>query len=293
MLEQVAGFLACPICKGPLIFEGKKSGHRFVNGYFRCGKGHVYQVEEEIGLFKDAGFSTKEFRWNVDVADEKKYDETRKQYDSYLGQDQKIAMQEMLGRLIGHVAESRARSGNMVLDVATGMGAFILPLIERCSRDALVIGTDIDERPLRGAMNKARKAGGYHRLSLIVTDAKRLSFKASSFPTISSWFGLDNVPETALAFKESARVLRTGGRVFFTSLWLKENSESMQLAEKHHVCQIASEGRLKKALKKAGLVLERVEEIYSGVWLHNPMDLLPVEGDEYAHVIVQAKKPTD
>jgi ubiquinone/menaquinone biosynthesis C-methylase UbiE len=164
-------------------------------------------------------------------------------------------------------------------------------LIGECSGDAFVIGTDIDERPLRGTMNKARKAGNYDKFSLVVTDAKHLAFKNSSFSTISSYFGFDNIPETVPALKESARVLRIGGQIFFSSLWLKENSGSMRLAEKHGVCQIAGESRLKKALKEAGLILDQVEETYTGVWPYNPMDLLPLEGEEYAHVIVQARKP--
>jgi ubiquinone/menaquinone biosynthesis C-methylase UbiE/uncharacterized protein YbaR (Trm112 family) len=291
MHEQVADFLACPICRTSLVFEGERANNRFVSGYFKCGNGHVYQVKDEIGLFKDMKVSAKEFKWEVDVADEEKYDEIRKQYYFYFEKDQKIAMQKMVDKLVGYVAASCAESLNVVLDVATGMGTFILPLIEECSDDALVIGTDIDERPLRGVMNKARKACTYHKLSLVVTDAKHLSFKNSTFSTISSYFGFDNVPDTASAFKESARVLQIGGHMFFSSLWVKENSESMRLAERHGVCQIASECRLKKVLRKAGLILERVEEIYCGVWPHNPMDLLPVEGDEYVHVIVQAKKP--
>jgi ubiquinone/menaquinone biosynthesis C-methylase UbiE/uncharacterized protein YbaR (Trm112 family) len=291
MHELVADFLACPNCRESLVFEGVKANNRFVNGYFKCRNGHVYQVKDEIGLFKNAKVSAKEFKWEVDVADEAKYDDIRKQYDSYFRKDQRIAIHKMVDRLADYVAESCAESDKVVLDVATGMGTFVLPLIEECSGDAFVIGTDIDERPLRGIMNKAKKACTYDTLSLVVTDAKHLAFKNSSFSTISSYFGFDNIPDTVSALKESARVLRIGGRIFFSSLWLKENSGSMRLAEKHGVCQIASESRLKKALKEAGLILNQVEETYSGVWPYNPMDLLPVEGDEYAHVIVQAGKP--
>jgi SAM-dependent methyltransferase len=124
-----------------------------------------------------------------------------------------------------------------------------------------------------------------------VTDAKHLCFKDAVFSTVSSFFGFDNVPETVLALKECGRVLRVGGRVFFASLWYREGSESMRLAEEHKVGQIASEGRLKDVLAKSGLILDRVEEVYSGLWPRNPMDLLPVEGDEYTHVIVSARKP--
>jgi hypothetical protein len=64
----------------------------------------------------------------------------------------------------------------------------------------------------------------------------------------------------------------------------------MRLAEKRGVAQVASEARLKKALDRSGLVLDSVDEAYSGVWSHNPMDLLPVDGNEHRHVIVHAHK---
>ena len=288
--EQVGEFLACPVCRSPLKFEGKRGTGRFLRGYFTCNLSHVFQVKQEIGLFKDAKMSAHEFEWKINVADQSKYDEIRKQYDSYLREDQKCAMQKTKDRLVNYVVESCADPNCAVLDVATGMGTFILDLAEGCSRDALLVGTDIDERPLRGALNRARKASVYDRLSFIVTDAKHLCFGKGSLLTVSSYFGFDNVPETSLAFKETARVLGDGGRLFFSSLWLKENSDSIRLAEKHNVCQIASEERLNKALERAGLVRDFVEEIYSGVWPHNPMDLLPVEGDQYSHVIVHARK---
>jgi ubiquinone/menaquinone biosynthesis C-methylase UbiE len=253
----------------------------------------MYQVKEEIGLFKDAKTSANEFKWEVDVADEKRYDEIRRQYDSYFRKDQRAAMQKMTEQLVSTVARSSEESDDVVLDVATGMGAFIVPFAEKSSNDTLIIGTDIDEKPLRGTMKKARGLDVYHKTSLIVTDAKHLCFRSSCFSTISSNFGLDNVPETRLAFIEAARVLVRRGKLIFTSLWLKENSESMRLAKKHHVAQIASETGLRKALKEAGLGLDSVEEAYRGVWPHNPMDLLPVEGDEYTHVIVQASKSKD
>ncbi|MDH5375238.1 MAG: class I SAM-dependent methyltransferase [Candidatus Bathyarchaeota archaeon] len=291
MHEQIVQFLTCPICRAPLVFEGRKSSKRFVNGYFKCSKGHIYQVKEEIGLLKDARFSVNEFEWKVDVADEKRYEEIRKQYSSYLREDQKIAMKKLMEKLVNHVVKSCEESDNKVLDVATGMGGFILPLAEESSEDLIIIGTDIDEKPLRGAMNKAKKTTTYHKISLIVTDAKHLCFKGDVFSTISSNFGFDNVPDTLLAFNESARILQPEGKIIFSSIWFKVNSESMRLAEERHLGQMASETRLRETLRKVGLVLEWIEEIYCGVWPHNPMDLLPVEGDEYTHMIAQARKP--
>jgi ubiquinone/menaquinone biosynthesis C-methylase UbiE len=291
MHDKLGKLLACPVCSASLFFEGTMRDNRHVSGYFKCPSGHLFQVKEQIGLLKDAKLSEKEFEWKVNVADEKKYLEVRRQYDLYLRDDQKAATRKMMEKLADYVSRSSFQSDNTVLDVASGMGTFLLPLLDKCSADSVVIGTDIDERPLRGLMNRSLKAGTYDRLSLVVTDAKHLCFKNAVFSTVSSFFGFDNVPETVLALRECARVLRAGGQTFFVSIWYREGSESMRLAEEHNYGQIASEGRLKDALAKSGLMLDEVEEAYSGLWPHNPMDLLPVEGDEYTHVIVSARKP--
>lgn len=291
MHERIAMLLACPVCLKPFTFEGKTADGRFINGYFKCSAGHMYQVKGQVGLLKDAKMSEDEFEWKVNVADEKKYEEIRRQYDLYLTPEQKAATQRMKDKLVDYVNRSSAGSDNTVLDIATGMGTFLASLLEKCSADASIIGTDIDEKPLRGLMNKTVKAGTYPKLSLVVTDAKHLCFQSNVFFTVSSFFGFDNVPEAALVFKQVSRVLQDGGHLFFASLWYKEGSDSMRLAEKHGVSQVASEARLKKALARSGLVLDSVEEAYSGVWSHNPMDLLPLEGDEYEHVIGHARKP--
>jgi len=291
MHHKLGKLLACPVCSASLFFEGTMRGNRYVNGYFKCPSGHVFQVKEQIGFLKDAKLSEKEFEWKVNVADEKKYLEVRRQYDSYLRDDQKAAIRRMMDKLADYVSRSSLQSDNTVLDVASGMGTFLLPLLDKSSADSAVIGTDINERPLRGLMNRSLKAGTYDKLSLAVTDAKHLCFKNSVFSTVSSFFGFDNVPETVLALKECARVLRAGGQMFFVSIWYREGSKSMRVAEEHHYGQIASEERLKDTLAESGLVLDQVEEAYSGLWPYNPMDLLPVEGDEYSHVIVSARKP--
>lgn len=291
MQERILKLLACPVCLKPLAFDGKTVDGRFINGYFKCSAGHIFQVKEQVGLLKDAKMSRDEFKWEVNVADEKKYEEIRRQYESYLTMDQKAATRRMKDTFADYVNCSCAESDNTVLDIATGMGTFLFSLLDKCSAEASIIGTDVDEKPLRGVMNKTVKAGTYPKLSLIVTDAKHLCFQNNAFFTVSSFFGFDNVPQTDLVFKQVSRVLRDGGHLFFASLWYKEGSDSMRLAEKHGVSLVASEARLKATLAKSGLVLDSVEEAYAGVWPHNPMDLLPVEGDEYEHVIVKAHKP--
>jgi ubiquinone/menaquinone biosynthesis C-methylase UbiE/uncharacterized protein YbaR (Trm112 family) len=290
MREQIVDLMACPVCGKPLAYEGERSINRLTKGFLKCVMGHTYQVKMEIGMLKDAKLSVDEFEWKVNVADEKRYDGIRKQYDSYFDSSQRVAMQKMIQTLADEVANSYAQTDHIVLDIATGMGTFLLRLAEKAPDEVILVGTDVDEKPLRGTMNKAKRAGTWRRLALLVTDAKHLCFRKEVLSTISSYFGFDNVPNTGLAFKEASRVLRFGGRILFSSLWLQEGSESMRIAEQHNISQIATEIRVKNVLENAGLALEHVEEFYSGVWPHNPMDLLPVEGEEYKHVVVQAVK---
>ena len=290
MHVELEELLACPSCGERMVFKGQKSEERFISGYFACAKGHLFQVKEEVGLLKEAKLSADEFEWKVDVADEKKYDEIRKRYDSFLGEERKAAMEKPRDLMVQKLLKLGVESDCRVLDVASGMGTFILPLAAKGDSILRIIGTDVDEKPLRGALNKAKKAGIYEKISLVVTDAKHLAFGSGVLANVSSYFGFDNVPRASLALKEAARVLRSGGRVVFCSLWYEENSKSVELADKHGVGELASESRMRKVLDDAGFVLDSVDVVYSGVWPYNPMDLLPVEGERYQHVVVEATK---
>jgi uncharacterized protein YbaR (Trm112 family) len=54
MREILGKLLACPICSASLLFEGIIRESRYVNGYFKCPSGHMFQVKDQIGLLKDA-----------------------------------------------------------------------------------------------------------------------------------------------------------------------------------------------------------------------------------------------
>lgn len=61
-------------------------------------------------------------------------------------------------------------------------------------------------------------------------------------------------------------------------------------AEKLGVGSIATDNRLTQTLEEAGFKIDKHEKRYTGEWLRNPMDLLPFEGDCFAHSLVQAHK---
>src|SRR4030067_2719284 len=143
MHHKLAELLACPVCSDSVTYKGTIRDKRYVSGHFKCPSGHMFQVKQQIGLLKDAKQSETEFEWKVNVADEQKYLEERQEYDSYLRDDQKTANQQIIQKLADNVTRSNLQTDNTVLDIATGMGTFLLPLLDKMPAHSTIIGTDI------------------------------------------------------------------------------------------------------------------------------------------------------
>ncbi|MCK4696978.1 MAG: class I SAM-dependent methyltransferase [Dehalococcoidia bacterium] len=285
MKTSLLGILACPLCLKNLEFEGVTSGSRLVEGVLRCPEGHLYQVKRWIPILKRPELSRREFAWEVEFPDLQRYDEVQRKYSSYLPAELKEADRALISGL------AKSASGeDLVLDVASGRGRLLLILSSMIREGAEVIGTDVDETPLRGASLKLDEQGTHGRVSLCVMDGKHLALKPRAIPCVTSLFGLDNIPYNKPAFMEVSRVLKQGGRLAMATLWLEEGSESLTEAGKLGYLEIATEERLRGMLEEAGLVQDRVEVFYEGRWPHNPMDAFPLEGDWFSHALVTAHK---
>jgi len=277
--------LSCPICHSSLKFEGSSSAERIIRGHFQCLNGHLFQVTDEIPILKDQKLSSKEFTWKVEFPNLQRYEEIQRQYASYLSEEQKEADKLMTKELVDTVSSER-----LVLDIASGMGRLLIALSKQMGKETEILGTDIDETPLRGAKLKLEEEKMYANVSLCVMDGKHLAIKPQTLSCVTSHFGLDNIPDTIKALKEIARIMKRDGRLVITTLWLKEGSKSLALSEKHGYGAISTRDRLVETLESTGFKLDSEEVFYSGKWPHNPMDLIPVEGDWFAHVLVIARK---
>lgn len=277
--------LSCPICHSSLKFEGSSSAERIIRGHFQCLNGHLFQVTDEIPILKDPKISSKEFTWKVEFPNLQRYEEIQRQYASYLSEEQKEADKLMTKELVDTVSSER-----LVLDIASGMGRLLIALSKQMGKETEILGTDIDETPLRGAKLKLEEEKMYANVSLCVMDGKHLAIKPQTLSCVTSYFGLDNIPDTVKALKEIARIMKRDGRLIMTTLWLKEGSKSLALSEKHGYGAISTRDRLVETLESTGFKLDSEEVFYSGKWPHNPMDLIPVEGDWFAHVLVIARK---
>ncbi|MGD8565845.1 MAG: class I SAM-dependent methyltransferase [Candidatus Bathyarchaeota archaeon] len=195
------------------------SDGRMVKGFLKCSKGHLYQVKDEIPIIKNPETSIDEFSWNVEFPDLQKYEEVRQAYLSHLSEEQKEADRLLLKELTEKVISEK-----LILDIASGMGRLLLELSSNLQKDATIIGTDVDEKPLRGAKLKLVEQKIYSNVSLCVMDGKNLAFNSEEVPCITSFFGFDNISECENAFQEAYRVLDQNGRLAFATLWLEKDS---------------------------------------------------------------------
>jgi len=115
------------------------------------------------------------------------------------------------------VQVARVRSGERVLDVASGSGDLARAF---AARGAEVCMTDINGEMLGRGRDRMADAG---RLAPAVQcDAERLPFRSASFDCVSVGFGLRNMTRKEAALAEMARVLKPGGRLLvleFSQIW--------------------------------------------------------------------------
>lgn len=110
------------------------------------------------------------------------------------------------------VHDANLRPGDTALDVCTGTGDFALDLRDAVGESGKVIGVDFCMPMLViGARKIAQKR--YANTGVMLGDALRLPFADNSFDCVTVGFGIRNVSDMDTAFREMARVAKSGGRV--------------------------------------------------------------------------------
>lgn len=112
---------------------------------------------------------------------------------------------------------ARVRSGERVLDLATGTG---ITAIAARERGAQVTGADLTPELLDVARAKALEAG-FSDIDFREGDAENLPFADGAFDVVLSTCGHMFAPDQAKVASELARVTRPGGRVVFLA-WTPE-----------------------------------------------------------------------
>lgn len=106
---------------------------------------------------------------------------------------------------------ANARTGEKVLDVASGSGDLALALAQAVGPQGQVWQTDINEAMLKIGRDRLINAGLI--LPGALCDAERLPFADGSFNLVTVAFGLRNMTHKDQALAEMTRVLKPGGRL--------------------------------------------------------------------------------
>ena len=118
------------------------------------------------------------------------------------------------------VVLARVRTGERVLDVASGSGDLAHALARRVGPSGQVLVTDINGRMLARGRDRLLDVGCL--AAAVQCDAERLPFPASWFDCVTVGFGLRNMTHKDAALAEMARVLKPGGRLLvleFSHVW--------------------------------------------------------------------------
>jgi len=97
--------------------------------------------------------------------------------------------------------------GEAVLDVATGTGRLARELGRRMGVGGVVVGLDFCPEMLHRARGKAGSA------ELLLATVERMPFPDNTFDCATVGFALRNVPDVERMLRETARVVKPGGRV--------------------------------------------------------------------------------
>ena len=109
------------------------------------------------------------------------------------------------------IAVARPRSGERVLDIATGSGDLALALARKVAPGGEVWITDINRRMLERGRDRLLDRG--LALPAVQCDAEKLPFPSAHFDCVTVGFGLRNMTHKDAALAEMARVLKPGGRL--------------------------------------------------------------------------------
>lgn len=122
------------------------------------------------------------------------------------------------------IAHAGLRSGQLVLDVASGTGDLAREFAKIVGPDGKVFMTDINEAMLQVGRERLEDAGIIGNIECIQANAESLPFADNYFDCITIAFGLRNVTNKTTALKSMYRILKPGGKLLILE-FSKPNTE--------------------------------------------------------------------
>lgn len=115
------------------------------------------------------------------------------------------------------------KSGQHILDLATGTGDQLISIFSKSGRAASGIGIDMAENMLALGRSKLKKRRLDSSVKLQTGDATAIPFPENTFDAVTISFGIRNVTNVPHSLREMRRVLQPGGRVIILEFSLPKN----------------------------------------------------------------------
>ncbi|MCX6012218.1 MAG: bifunctional demethylmenaquinone methyltransferase/2-methoxy-6-polyprenyl-1,4-benzoquinol methylase UbiE [Chloroflexi bacterium] len=110
------------------------------------------------------------------------------------------------------VSRAKVKPCGLFLDVATGTADVAIKLAKSDS-SSIVVGLDFCTDMLQVGRVKLANKTSTERVHLVTGDILKLPFTDNKFDSVTIAFGLRNVTDLNIAFKEMTRVTKPGGRI--------------------------------------------------------------------------------
>jgi SAM-dependent methyltransferase len=148
-----------------------------------------------------------------------------------------------------------------VLDVASGIGTTAVLLATEF--DVEVRGLDLGAEQVAKARRRAATAGLDARVTFEVGDAEQLPVDDQTFDAVVCECAFCTFPDKLTAARELTRVVRPGGRIGITDVWLEPDRLDPELAGLAGRVACLADARpipeVRSLLESVGLVIDHVE----------------------------------
>lgn len=166
------------------------------------------------------------------------------------------------------IARVPLKTGDRVLDVASGRGSTIFPALDRVGPEGRVVGTDFAPDMVRLTGEEIRRRG-IPNAEMLQMDARRLEFPDESFDAVICAFGIFFVPSPETALAEMRRVLKLDGHLMLVT-WNGDDPRYSWMgpalggifgaAARPPADPFKEEGSLPRAVEAAGLKVQSAED---------------------------------
>jgi len=205
MHPSFSSLFAHPESHKPLVFFGNVENGRWTNGFlWAYGEHEMYPVIGGIPIFVLPPGQT----WGEEGL-------KMLREGKWIERNWRNAGEQMIKEKskLTEFAERMAKSGGLILDVASGPGGGFVPRILHINAEATILIDDIGFCVLQEWQRFLRDKG-IPNVSFALFDATKMPLKSNSIDIVSDLGGFDNIQGSMEGIKEAYRVLKPGGTLF-------------------------------------------------------------------------------